>query len=137
VTLYLDTSSLVKLYTDEPGSERVRAMAAGADLVATSSITYAEVRSAFARVHRDKRVSSADYAQIKRRFEKDWSMFISITAADSLIETAGDLAEEHGLYGCDAIQLASFVQLLQGSQDEDVEFSSFDDRLNKAARSLG
>lgn len=136
MTLYLDTSSVVKLYADEVGCERVRATAATADLVATSSITYAEVRSALARVHRDKRVSSADYAQIKRRFEKDWSMFLSITAADSLIEAAGNLAEEHGLYGCDAIQLASFVQLLQGSDDEEVEFSSSDERLNKAARSL-
>jgi len=38
--LYLDTSSLAKLYLDEPYSDFVREWAESADIVATSRIAY-------------------------------------------------------------------------------------------------
>lgn len=137
MTLYLDASSLVKLYVDEVGSDSVRALVERAGLVVTSSITYAEVRSTLARFRREKRATAAEYGEMTQRFRQDWSTFLSIAANDSLAESAGNLAELHALYGCDAIQLATFVQLLQSTEDEDIEFSSFDDRLNKAAKTLG
>jgi hypothetical protein len=46
--LYLDTSSLVKLYVEEDGSPEVERLAIEASLVCTSVIAYAEARSAFA-----------------------------------------------------------------------------------------
>jgi len=137
VVIYLDTSSLVKLYVDEPGAGAVRAVVARADLAVTSSITYAEVRSTLARLRREKVISAPEHGRIKRQFQVDWATYLSISVTDSLAETAGELAEQHALYGCDAIQLATFVQLLQGADDDEIEFSSFDDRLNKAAKSLG
>jgi antitoxin (DNA-binding transcriptional repressor) of toxin-antitoxin stability system len=51
VTLYLDTSALVKLYVDEEGALAVRHAVDQAELVATSAIAYAEARAAFARRH--------------------------------------------------------------------------------------
>ena len=42
MTLYLDTSSLVKLYVAEPGSDAVRKLVDDATVVATSSIAYTE-----------------------------------------------------------------------------------------------
>jgi uncharacterized protein (TIGR03435 family) len=47
VTLYLDTSSLVKLYVAEPGSDNVRDLVADADVVATSAIAYVEIGADF------------------------------------------------------------------------------------------
>ena len=47
--LYLDTSSLVKLYVDEDCSEIVREWVEEAEVVATSRVTYPEALSAFAR----------------------------------------------------------------------------------------
>jgi predicted nucleic acid-binding protein len=41
VTLYLDTSSLVKLYVEEPGSDAVRELVEAATIVATSTIAQA------------------------------------------------------------------------------------------------
>jgi predicted nucleic acid-binding protein len=40
VILYLDTSSLVKLYVEEAGSEAVRRLAMGASRVAVSIVAY-------------------------------------------------------------------------------------------------
>ena len=42
MTLYLDTSSLLKLYVDEPGSLDVLALVESADVVATLTLTYTE-----------------------------------------------------------------------------------------------
>ena len=47
--LYLDTSSLVKVYVDEPGYEETRKLIPQARSVATSLVTYVEMRSALGR----------------------------------------------------------------------------------------
>ena len=46
MTLYVDTSSLVKLYVTEAGSEVVRQLVSDATVVATSVVAYAETRAA-------------------------------------------------------------------------------------------
>ena len=46
MTLYLDTSSLVKFYVEEAGSETVRALVTAATVVATAGIAYPEVPEA-------------------------------------------------------------------------------------------
>ena len=50
MTLYLDTSSLVKLYVAEPGSDAVRGLVTQASVVATSGIAYPETRAAHCRL---------------------------------------------------------------------------------------
>jgi len=53
VTLYLDTSSLVKLYVTEADSEVVRRLVGDANVVATSVVAYPETRAALARLRRE------------------------------------------------------------------------------------
>jgi uncharacterized protein len=66
VTLYLDTSSLVKLYVAEAGSEDVRAQVHRATVVATSMIAYPETRAALARRRRERALRPAAFAAAKR-----------------------------------------------------------------------
>jgi predicted nucleic acid-binding protein len=137
VTVYLDSSSFVKLYVEEPGSPEVRRIAASASLLATSSVAYPEIRAALARRRRERSLRAADVLRARAAFERDWGRVVAITVSDGLCQEAGELAERHALRGFDAIHLASFAELLRGLQGEDdVEFSSFDDRLNRAARRL-
>jgi uncharacterized protein len=49
VTVYLDTSSVVKLYVSEAGTDVVNQIVAGATIVATSVVAYAETRAALTR----------------------------------------------------------------------------------------
>ena len=46
MTLYLDTSSAIKLYVSEADSDKVRTLVEDAAVVATSVVTYAETRAA-------------------------------------------------------------------------------------------
>ena len=137
MTVYFDTSSLVKLYIDEPGRENVRGLLARATVAVTSSVAYAEARAALARRRHDRALTSRDFVAATSDFESDWPRFIAISATDALCREAGDLAEHYRLRGFDSIHLASFAEMLRGLQgSDDVEFSSFDDRLNAAARRL-
>jgi len=136
VTLYLDTSSLVKVYVDEPGGDEVRRLVAGADIVSTSVLAYAETRAALAWRRREGALSPSSFASVKRRFEQDWPSYLALEVTDALSRAAGQLAEKYHLRGFDSIHLASFVEILNRSNEDDVHFSSFDDRLNRAARRL-
>jgi predicted nucleic acid-binding protein len=137
VILYLDTSSLVKLYVEEEGSDDVQALVDDATLIATSHVAYPEARAALARRRRERALSPRSFTAAKRAFETDWIRYVAIEVQGSLCREAGDLAERYRLRGFDSVHLASFAEMLRGLQGRaDVRFSSFDDRLNQAARQL-
>ena len=137
MTVYLDTSNLVKLYVDEPDAGELQQSVAEADVVATSVLAYAEARAAFARRRREKLMTAAEARSAVKQLDEDWPRFVVIVLGDELGRAAGRLADVHGVRGCDAVHLASFEALVACCDDADVRFSCADDRLSRAARSLG
>jgi uncharacterized protein len=133
VTLYLDTSSLVKLYVAEAGSEEVRAQVDRATVVATSMIAYPEARAALARRRRERLLAPAAFDVAKVKLEADWPSYLAIQVTDTLCKDAGDLAERYALRGYDSVHLASYLEVARRAGAADTEFSSSDDRLNVAA----
>lgn len=136
MTLYLDTSSIVKLYVEERESPDIRGLADRAQTIVTSVVTFAETRATLSRLRREKRLTPAGHAEAKRSFLEDWPKFVAVSVTDEVVRLAGDLAEKHGLRGFDSVHLATFAHVLERSED-DVEFSSFDKRMVAAARRLG
>jgi uncharacterized protein len=136
VTLYLDTSSLVKLYVQEVGSEDVRNLVAQAAVVSTSIVAYPEARAALARLRRSRDLSAATFAAAKRNFEEQWPAFLTLEVTAAVSREAGDFAERYALRGFDALHLASFAEVARRAGRSDTHFSSFDDPLNKAARDV-
>ncbi len=132
--LYLDTSSLVKLYVEEEASAVVEGLVGSAEATGTSVIAYAEARAAFARRFRENAFSSKDYKWLRSRFESDWKNFLSIHVTREIVRMAGDLAEKHGLRGFDAVHLASALTLRE-KLDSPVTFSCYDRRLQNASQS--
>ena len=94
MTLFLDSSSLVKLYVEEPGSDDVHRLLQEADVVITSVIAYAEVRASFGRRRRERLMSGADCSAAIRQFELDWTRFASIPVGEDSALAAGRLADE-------------------------------------------
>ena len=70
--LYLDSSALVKLYTDESSSGLVRSAANQARVVACHDIGYVEARAALARKRRDKDLDEEALARCKAKWDDDW-----------------------------------------------------------------
>jgi predicted nucleic acid-binding protein len=134
VTLYLDTSSLVKLYVAESSSDSVRAHVDRATIVATSIVAYPETRAALARRRRELALRPMAFAAAKRKFDDDWPKYLAVQVTEALCREAGNLAERYALRGYDSVHLASFIEVARQAGIPDTEFSSFDDRLNGAAR---
>jgi predicted nucleic acid-binding protein len=134
--LYLETSSLVKLYVQEEDSEDVAKLVSNAEAVATSIISYLEVRAAFARKLREKGISDEDHKRIKNDLDRDWQSIFVIKLTDAVARSAGDLTEKRSLRGYDALHLASALEL-QKAVPLPVLFSSSDARLRESAKEEG
>ena len=132
--LYLDTSSLVKLYVEEPGSADVRRMLAEAAIATTSVVAYPEARAALARRRRERSLTVAGHRRAKAALDGDWPKVLALDVSTSVAKSAGDLAERHRLRGFDALHLASYLEIAQGFPGEEVRFSSADRTLGRAAR---
>jgi uncharacterized protein len=132
-TLYLDTSSLLKIYVAEDGSDEVRRELADCAAAATSAVTYAEARAAFARRRRDGTLTAAVFRAAKRDFDEDWPRYLVVEPTMALCRKAGELAERHALRGFDSLHLAAFLQVVHDTRSSEVRFSSFDHGLNRAA----
>lgn len=134
--LYLDTSALVKLYVRERGSAQVRSLVSAAKAVATSMVAYAEARAAFARLRRERPVSTRRHRERVAQLNRDWNRYAVIELTAAVARNAGELAELQGLRGFDAIHLAS-AQWLSSAQGDEVLFQAFDRRLAAGAESAG
>ncbi len=132
--LYLDTSSLVKLFVEEPGTDEVRSWADQAEILATSRVAYAEAMAAFARRHRDGSLDDEALATARAALEDQWHLLARLEI-DEL--EAGELALQYALRGFDAIHLAAALTLLRSGGGTRIAFSSFDHQLNRAAAAKG
>jgi predicted nucleic acid-binding protein len=130
--LYLDTSALVKLYVEEPGSDEVGARVERASAVVTARIAYAEARAAFARHRREGGLTGAELRRVVQQLDHEWSTYGVVDAGENVVRRAGALAERHALRGFDALHLASALELRRAGGE--IAFMSFDARLTSAAR---
>ncbi len=136
MTLYLDTSALVKLYVRERGTRSVKRAVASADRVATSRVAYAEARAAFARRARERRIAAKRLRRIVAALDRDLATYVLVEVTASVVSAAGDLAESRALRGFDAIHLASALAL-GSALGTSPELMAFDARLVGAARAEG
>jgi predicted nucleic acid-binding protein len=131
--LYLDSSSPIKLYVTEQGSDEVRRLVEEFSMLAASVVAYPEARSALSRLRREGNLTRTGYEVAKAELERDWASYLTLEVTESVWRLAGDLTEKHGLRGLDSIHLATFL-LLDARHQEKVQFSSYDGRLRAAAR---
>ncbi|MEO7045757.1 MAG: type II toxin-antitoxin system VapC family toxin [Ferruginibacter sp.] len=112
--IYLDTSSLFKLYKSEPGSEEVEDILSGNELtgISLSEITKLEFISAVFKRVRMKDLDMNDAKQIIEFFERDIPRYTFVPLNSTLLDTARSLILKHGADGLrtlDALQLASAI----------------------------
>lgn len=92
-----------------------------------------EARAALARRRRERALTVAAFTRAKRAFDDDWTRYLAVEVSASVCREAGELAERYRLRGYDAVHLASYLEIARGAGVTGTQFSSFDDRLNRAA----
>lgn len=105
--LYLDTSSFVKLYLDEPHAYSVRRWALHAEVLATSRRAYPEAVAALARRSREGDPDPDAFRRVLRALKQQRRDFAVLDLAEI---RAGDLAFKHAFRGLDAIYLAAAAE---------------------------
>ena len=108
---YVDTSTLLKLLIEEPGSERAAVIWDSADVLAAVRVAHVEARAALAAAGRGGRLSPARVRRTKIELAGLWDQFTVVEITEALAAEAGDLADQEGLRGYDAIHLAAALRV--------------------------
>ncbi|GAB3583781.1 type II toxin-antitoxin system VapC family toxin [Amycolatopsis endophytica] len=139
MSVFADSSALVKLYVDEPGSERVQALRG----LVVSQLARVEVPAAIWRKYRLGAISAADARLLVSAFEADYfgtpdeaPRFAVVPVSPIVVDVAARLTGVHGLRAYDALQLAT-AQLVASADPDCRTFAAFDKALADAAAGEG
>ncbi len=134
--LYLDSSSLVKRYVEEPGWREVAEAAEMADIVGTAVISRVEMAAALSKAVRLDALAREEAWKALEVFRGEWPDLVSLQITEMLLSRAETLAWDHNLRGYDAVQLAA-ASVWQEMMGERVTLSTFDRRLWATAQAVG
>lgn len=126
---YVDTSVLIKLVVQEPGTDEATQIWEASDSVVSVALVQVEARAALAGAARAGRLSARQHRTAKASLVQlvDQLDLVEVTA--ELVDRASELAETEALRGYDAVHLAG--SLLVGA---DVMASSDHDLCAAAGR---
>ena len=124
---YVDTSMVIKLLVEEPGSDHAGRIWDEADDLVAARLLYVEARSALAAAKRGSRLSAAQHRRTKADLEDLWAQLAIVEITPELVTDAADLSEHDRLRGYDAVHLAA--ALLAGAH----VFATADQDLATAA----
>lgn len=131
---YLDSSAIVKLYlVDEAGTDDLKDIATRSATIATSRLSYVEVRAGLAAAHRADRLARLEHDRAVASFEDSWPAFLVVELTDVVGARSGAMAEAFGLRAGDAIQLASIFEL----DVRETVMVAWDARLRHACHAAG
>jgi uncharacterized protein len=107
VIAHFDTSALIPLLIDEPGSVRAGRVWDVADHVTSVRLVYTEARAALAQATRLERLARAELTMTIDALDGLYDQLDLVEVDDLLVRRAGDLAQHYALRGYDAIHLAA------------------------------
>ncbi|MEU1897035.1 type II toxin-antitoxin system VapC family toxin [Nocardiopsis dassonvillei] len=140
MSVFADTSAVVKLYTVEHGSD---VMLGVTGPIVVSQLTRVEVPAALWRKQRMGELGVEDTRILVSAFEADYfgvlegpPRFVPVTVAAQVLEEAVRLTAVHGLRAYDAVQLAS-GKAIRSLDPGCSTFAAFDKNLRGAAAMEG
>jgi uncharacterized protein len=134
---FLDTSALVKLYVQEPGTDRLLPLVSNQteNRFAVLAISVVEVRSAIRRRQRAGDIEAAVAAAMLKNMQTHMeTRFIRQAVNDTVIDTALEVIDRYALRAYGAVQLAGCLALCAISS-EAFTFVCSDHQLLASARS--
>ena len=132
MTVFSDSSALVKLYADEDGADVVRRV----PVHVVSAVARVEVPAALWRKSRTGELPVEDAGVLVAAFVADWhdasGPFVPVGLRSQVLEQAAASAASHGLRAYDAVQLSCALAARAADAQVDA-FLCFDGQLREAA----
>lgn len=107
---FFDTSSLVKRYIQESGSDKVDEIFISSESIVVSSITQIEFTSALTRRFVDQSVEEKSYREALSAFRSELEYFEIIPFNAQIEKYAVGIIEKRAMKTLDAIQLSSAIE---------------------------
>lgn len=133
MVVYLDTSSFVPMFIDEPTTPECRAIWEAADQVTSTRLLFVEAASALARAVREGRTTATNLKVLKGRMELLWNQVKVIDLDDELMERAANMTSRFALRGFDAVHCAAGESV----GDDSAFMASADKSLLRSWQALG
>lgn len=127
MTLYVDTSALLKRYVSEPDSDLAEHLMMSDPVLVTSRLTEIELRRNLARL-----LDQEDLLRVRRRVQTDLHSFALIELDSATCNQAALIAEQTLCRSLDALHVAAARRV-----GASTTFLTFDIRQGQAARSTG
>ena len=128
MSLYVDTSALLKRYIEEDESTACERFLVTDPSWITARHTWVEVLRNLGRL-----LQGSERARVRDLFRTDWSRMLIVELDATTCDRAGDLAETLQVRTLDALHLAAAERAGAGT----LPFLTYDVRQAQAARSLG
>lgn len=128
MTLYVDSSTLLKRYVEESDSDRAEALLCSDDDLVTGRHTVVEVRRNLARLLEGRTLVAA-----QRSFLSDLEAIALVELDEATCELAATVAETTGARTLDSLHLGAALRVGADA----LSFATFDLRQAQVARSLG
>jgi uncharacterized protein len=111
---YLDTSALVKLFSTEPGSEKIKELVNNPENeIWVLELALIELLSAVFRKYRNNEIDERKLSQIQKAIESQIDMFNVVMLANDIVKESKTLIQQYGkVYGLrtlDAIHIAGWM----------------------------
>ena len=135
MTVFLDSSALVKRYAEEPGADDVRSLENGV----ACAIARVEVPAAIWRKCRLGELHAEAAAVLVEQFEWEWfgdedsePLLAVVAVTDTVLDEAARACARHGLRAYDAVQLGAAI-VARVADGGLTRFACFDRGLSDAA----
>lgn len=135
MTLYAETSAVLRWLFAEAGGEAVRAALAAAEKVASSRLALIETRRVVRRAERDGRITAAQGADLRAVFAQAVSTWAIVEISEEIARRAEDGFPSEPVRTLDAIHLASALFLRESFPD--LVMLTTDERVRANAALLG
>lgn len=131
MSTYVDTSTLIKLLVEEPGTDQAAAIWAAADRVVSVRLLEVEARAALATACRADRLTAKQHSTARAALADLLDQLDVVEVTGALVAAAAELAEREALRGYDAVHLAAALLV-----EADI-LTSADTALSEAAQRQG
>jgi predicted nucleic acid-binding protein len=135
VTLYAETSAVLRWLFAEPGGEAIRAVLAAAEKVTASRLALIETRRVVRRAEREGRITAAQGADLRAVFAQASSTWAILEISEEIAQRAEDGFPNEPVRTLDAIHLASALFLRESFPD--LVMLAADERVRANAALLG
>ncbi len=127
MTIYYDSSALLKIYIEEEYSDFIRQFISKHQINYISTLSYVELHSVFSRLVNSSQITNDELVFLKASFNNDFNIFRQIPIDNRILKLAAELTYLTNLRALDSIHLAT-LNYLKSITYEELLFGCFDNK---------